>query len=128
MILTENRSPLFGLMRYLPSMPVLPRLTAILLIGLLPVLAAGAARAADPPHHVCLSKAEQRAAVASHRAVSLAQAVKAAKAHYRRSELLRARLCRQGEGLAYELTLLGHKGKVKRAAVDAENGRLIRIR
>jgi uncharacterized membrane protein YkoI len=105
-------------------MPVLSRLTIFLLLG----LAAGSAQAADPPHHACLSKAEQRAAVASHRAVSLAQAVKAAKGHHRRSELLRARLCRHGEGLAYELTLLGHNGKVKRVAVDAENGRLMSLR
>jgi uncharacterized membrane protein YkoI len=103
-------------------MPISPRLILCLLIG----LAAGAAQAADPPHHACLSKAEQRAAVASHRAISLAAAVKAARQHGRKSELLRARLCWRGETLVYELTLLSRTGKVRHATVDAENGKLIK--
>jgi uncharacterized membrane protein YkoI len=105
-------------------MPAFSRLTLCLLIG----LAAGAAQAADPPRHACLSKAEQRAAVASHRAISLARAIKAAAKHVHHGEVLRARLCHDGERLVYELTLLARNGKVKRADVDAENGMLIKGR
>jgi hypothetical protein len=42
-----------------------------------------------------------------------------------RAEVVRARLCRRGEGLAYVLTLLTHSGKVVRLTVDAANGELI---
>jgi hypothetical protein len=89
-----------------------------------PAVFAGRAMAADPPH-ACLSKAEQRAAVAERRAIPLAQAVKALRAHGRRAELVRARLCRHGESLAYVLTLLPRSGKVTRVTVDAANGEVI---
>jgi uncharacterized membrane protein YkoI len=105
-------------------MPVSPRLTFVLLSGLL----AAPAFAADPPHEACLSKAEQRIALSSHRAISLAKAVKAARKHGRHGELLRARLCHRDERLVYELTMLAHNGKVKRMAVDAKNGELIKGR
>jgi uncharacterized membrane protein YkoI len=101
-------------------MPVFPRLTLVLLIGLL----AGPTFAADPPH--CLSKAEQRAAFASHRTISLAEAISSARKHGRHGEVIRARLCRSGKGLVYELTLLARNGKVRRVTVDAENGELIK--
>ena len=112
-------------------MPVLPRLAILLLIG----LAAGRAPAAELPHqahtasHACLTKAEQRAAVASHRAVSLAQAIKSARRHGKKKpEVVRARLCRRGDRLVYELTLLSSNGKVTRVTVDAANGKLIKGR
>ncbi len=104
-------------------MPVSRLLTAIPLIGLLAV----SAFAADTPAHraACLNKAEQRAAVASHRAVSLGHAIKALHSHRHRVDVVRARLCRHGEGLVYVLTLLSRSGKVTRATVDAANGELI---
>lgn len=100
-------------------MPVLRRLVLIVFIGLT------AAAAAELPQHACLTKAEQRAAVAEHRAIPLAQAVKTLHAHGHRAELVRARLCRRGEGLTYVLTLLPRSGKVARVTVDAENGEVI---
>lgn len=103
-------------------MPVFPRLFLILLIG----FAAGAAPAAERPHRLCLTKAEQRAAVASHRAVPLADAIKSVRRHHRTPEIVGARLCRRGEGLVYVLTLLARNGKVLRVTVDAGNGRLIK--
>ena len=109
-------------------MPVFPRLAILLLIG----LAAGAATAAELPHrapsahHVCLSKAEQRAAVTSHQAISLAEAIKTVRKHRRTPEIVRARLCHHGDGRAYVLTLLAPNGKVTRVAVDAANGELIK--
>jgi uncharacterized membrane protein YkoI len=120
-------------------MPVFPRLPILLLIGLSVGLLAGAAQsdrgahAAELPHraqlvrHACLTKAEQRAAVASHRAISLAQAIGSLRKHRKKKfEVVRARLCRRGDGLAYVLTLLAPSGKVTRATVDAANGELIK--
>jgi uncharacterized membrane protein YkoI len=104
-------------------MPVFRPLPTVILLGL---LATGVpAGAADMPHRDCLSKAEQRAAVASRRAIPLGRAVTSARKHGRRGELLRARLCRRDEGLVYVLTLLLRNGKVIRESVDAANGELI---
>ena len=102
-------------------MPVPRFVSVILCTGLL----AMPALAADPPNSACLSKAEQRAAVAERRAIPLAAAVKSLQGHGRPGELVRARLCRHGEGLAYVLTLLARNGKVTSTAVDAGNGELI---
>lgn len=109
-------------------MPVSPRLAFLILLGLLAAVPARQASAADTASRPCLNKAEQRLAVADRRAVSLAQAVKAAEKHGHRTELLRARLCRRGAGLVYELTMLSPKGKVTYANVDAINGMLIKTR
>jgi uncharacterized membrane protein YkoI len=103
-------------------MPVTPRLILPVLIGLI----AGSAQAAESAHHACLNKVEQRAAVASHRAISLGKAINSVRKHGRRVEVLRARLCHRGEGLVYELTLLAHNGQVTRTTVDAANGELIK--
>jgi hypothetical protein len=106
------------------------------------LIAAPVALAADPlvrppghvpprPSHVvphrgaCLSKAEQRAAVASHRAISLAQAIRSLRSHGKRAEVVRARLCKRGDNLVYVLTLLAHSGKVIRADVDASSGEFV---
>jgi uncharacterized membrane protein YkoI len=106
-------------------MPAILRIVLLIALG----LAASVAQAADPPgRRACLTKAEQRAAVASRQAVPLTAAVKSAGEHIRRGELLRARLCHRGDGLVYELTLLGHTGKVRHATVDAENGHLLKSR
>ena len=81
------------------------------------------ALAADAPHRgSCLTKAEQRTAVAANRAISLAQAIKSLREHRKHSEVLRAQLCRHDDRLVYVLTLLGRSGKVVNATVDAVNG------
>jgi uncharacterized membrane protein YkoI len=108
-------------------MPVIPRLILPVLIGLMAGFLVVPVQAAEPVHRACLNKAEQRAAVAGHRAVSLGKAMASARRH-RKVEVLRARLCRRGDGLVYELTLLAHNGKVTRATVDAANGELIKGR
>ncbi len=105
-------------------MPVLRRLSFALLFG----LAAFSARAADAPQHACLTKAEQRAAVASHSAIPLAKALKAPRAHGRHAEVVRARLCHNGDKLVYMLTLLGRSGKVFTAIVDAASGEPVSAR
>lgn len=96
-------------------MPVSRTLVVTFIVWLLAVPAS----AADAFQHACLTKAEQRAAVAAGKAQPLAEVIKTLHAHGRRAELVRARLCRRGEGLVYVLTLLSHSGKVTRVAVDA---------
>ena len=96
-------------------MPVFPRLSVLVLIGVTAVPAW-----AQSPQS-CLSKAEQRAAVASHQAIPLSQALKN-RTRVRHGEVLHARLCRDGDKLVYVLTLLGRSGKVVTATVDAASG------
>lgn len=107
-------------------MPVFRILLLFLLglIGFAAILVMPAA-AANVSTRVCLNKAEQAAAVGNGRAIPLSDAVKAARRHGRRGELLRARLCHRGGGLTYVLTLLPRSGKVMRVTVDAANGALI---
>ena len=102
-------------------MPVPRSLPAALLLCLLAV----PAFAADAAPRACLNKAEQRAAVADHKAIKLAQAVKSLREHGRRAELVRARLCHRDDRLVYVLTLLARSGKVTSATVDAANGDII---
>lgn len=102
-------------------MPVPRILSAVALLGFL----AGPALAADAAPRACLSKAEQRAAVADHKAITLAQAIKSLREHGRRAELVRARLCHRDDRLVYVLTLLARSGKVTSATVDAANGDII---
>jgi uncharacterized membrane protein YkoI len=110
-------------------MPVFRLLPVVFLLGLAaPGLFAGQALAADAPRRACLSKAEQRAAVAEHRAIPLAQAVRTLHIRRRRAELVGARLCRHDSSLVYVLTLLTRKGRVIRVTIDAANGAFINRR
>ena len=105
-------------------MPVPRLLTLALLFGVL----AGPAFAAEASRHPCLTKAEQRAAVADRKAITLARAVKSVREHGHRGELVRARLCHRGDNLVYMLTLLARSGKVSLATVDAASGEVITSR
>ncbi|HEY5166707.1 MAG TPA: hypothetical protein VII80_02745 [Pseudolabrys sp.] len=102
-------------------MPVSRLLPAAVLLGLLAV----PAFASDPPDRACLTKTEQRAAVAAHKAIALAQAIKSLREHGHWAEVVRARLCRRGDDLVYVLTLFARSGKVTLATVDAANGELV---
>ena len=102
-------------------MPVSRILCIAVLLGAL----TGPAGAAEVSQHACLSKAEQRAAVAERKAISLAQAVKSLREHGHWAELVRARLCHRGDTLTYMLTLLPRSGKVIVATVDAATGDII---
>src|SRR6516162_6755678 len=85
--------------------------------------AAGPAAAADPP--TCLSQDQRRAAVASHRAIPLARAVRDVRRRAAGAEVVGARLCYRGDDLVYVLTVLARDGKVVRASVNAASGVLI---
>ncbi|HZL30390.1 MAG TPA: hypothetical protein VFC54_04935 [Pseudolabrys sp.] len=104
-------------------MPVTPKLILFILLALLAGSAIPAAvRAAEEGRGACLRKAEQRAAVATHRAVPLARAIRSLHMRGRRAEVVRAELCDRGGRLVYVLTLLPRSGKVTRATIDAGNG------
>jgi len=68
----------------------------------------------------CLTRAEQRAAIAAGEAIPLAVARQRAN-----GELVRARLCRDSRRLIYLLTVLARDGKVRQVTVDATNGTVI---
>ena len=76
------------------------------------------------PYSVCLSPKERRALIESGAVLHLAAALRAVRAHVS-GTLIRARLCRNGDGYAYVLTVLGHDGKVTRIIVDAVKGTLV---
>ena len=96
----------------------------------LTVLSAPAFAAPDDDR-VCLSKAEQRAALSSGQTVTLAAAIRSARGSVRgrgSREVVKARLCREQNGLVYLLTLLTRDGKVTHTAVDATSGKVVDLR
>jgi uncharacterized membrane protein YkoI len=72
----------------------------------------------------CLSRNEQRAAIADGKAMPLATVRRTLRQKVP-GELVRARLCHQSERLMYLLTVLARDGKVRHASVDAANGVLV---
>ncbi len=107
-------------------MPVSRMFPAVLVLGCLVLgFTAAPALAATPPDHVCLTKAEQRAAVAEQKAIPLAKAIRNRREKGHHAELVRARLCHHGDKLVYVLTLLGRSGRVISETVDAANGEVI---
>lgn len=90
----------------------------------LALLAPALTPASAAPRLHCLSRNEQRAAIADGRAVSLATA----RRNLRRripGELVRARLCQEGGRLVYQLTVLPRDGKVKHVTIEAKNGTVV---
>ena len=70
----------------------------------------------------CLKPQEQRDALASGQAIPLATAIHSVRGTVRARgarEVVKARLCREGNHLVYVLTVLSRDGKVTRATVDA---------
>ena len=85
---------------------------------------------ADDPR-ACLTKSEQRAAIAHGQAVTLAAAIRAVRGSVRgrgSREVVGARLCRDNERLVYVLTVLARDGKVTHKTVDATTGRVVEAR
>jgi uncharacterized membrane protein YkoI len=93
------------------------------LLALVVLAAAQPAAAADPP--ACLRQDQRRAAVASHRAIPLARAVRDVRRRIAGAEVVGARLCYRGSDLVYVLTVLARDGKVIRASVNAASGVMI---
>ena len=105
----------------------------VLLGGTLSALSAQStpAPAAPEENRVCLTKAEQRAALSGGQTVTLAAAIRSARGSVRgrgAREVVNARLCREQNGLVYLLTLLTRDGKVTHTAVDATSGKVVDLR
>jgi uncharacterized membrane protein YkoI len=106
-------------------------LVAALAALLTAALAAAPASAQD---RRCLTKAEQRAAVASGQALPLStlldsvRSVRTAKRSRGGRELIKASLCRGENGLVYVLTVLSRDGKVTRTRVEATSGKVVEAR
>jgi hypothetical protein len=103
---------------------------AALIVSLLaPAQAAGPVR---PPHphlvpvtgYVCLNHQERRAANESGKLIHLATAIRSARKRMP-GTVVRARLCRNKDGLVYVLTVLARDGKVARLTVDAVKGTVV---
>ena len=79
-------------------------------------------RAAARP--VCLSAAETREMVKSHRLIEPFAALKFAAAQ-RKAEALSARLCRSGDGFVYVITLLHRDGRLVHVEMEAATGKIV---
>ena len=104
-------------------MPVFRITAALIVLACCAFLgAASVSFAADRAPRACLNKAEQREAIATRQAIPLAEAIKAMRARGHHGEVVRAGLCRRGDKLVYELTVLARSGKVIRAKIAAADG------
>src|ERR1700687_6489348 len=96
---------------------MLARCVAVLLL-------AGAGPAVAGELEGCLSPEQRRTAIASRQAIPPGKALRAAKAHLG-GEVVRARLCKEGDELVYVLTVLAHDGRVTLATIDGTSGALL---
>jgi uncharacterized membrane protein YkoI len=85
----------------------------------------GAAPAAAEDRQACLTKEQREAVATTGKVVPLAKAIRAVRGRSAGRNILKARLCRQPNGLVYVLTLLAHDGKVSNATVDAATGSIL---
>jgi len=72
----------------------------------------------------CLSAGEARAAVAQGRALRLSQVNQLVR-RQAMGEVIRARLCRAGGQLVYEVVVLSADGRAMRLVVDAGSGAVV---
>jgi len=102
---------------------------ATLLIHVAALASANAEEGSRPTHigaeipYSCLNQKERHALVESGSVIRLTAAMRAVRT-IAPGTLVRARLCRRPDGLAYMLTVLAHDGKVTHVAVDAVKGTL----
>jgi hypothetical protein len=109
----------------IPTMVVLKlALTALVLTIFAPFLVVPADA---EPRMRCLTRDQQRTAIAERRAVPLAMVRTSVRARVP-GEMVRARLCQEPERLIYLLTVLPRDGKVRRVIVDAKNGAVVNVR
>jgi uncharacterized membrane protein YkoI len=104
-------------------MSVLRRIIIALCL-LLPGMLMPVAPAVADEQPRCLSRAEQRTAIADGQAIPLGVARRMLRQKMG-GELVRARLCHETNRLIYLLTVLTRDGKVMRVTVDATNGTVI---
>jgi len=92
-------------------------------VGLTPLRAQEPFRPRAEPYP-CLNQWERRALVESGSVQRLVAILFSVRTHAP-GMLVRARLCRRPEGLAYVLTVLAYDGKVTKVIIDAVKGTLI---
>ena len=93
---------------------------AFLIATVLPVPASAAARTPRG----CLSPTQQKAAIKSGRAITLARTLAIVRKRVP-GDVIQARLCRERGTLVYVVTVITRKGKVVRAQVNAASGAYI---
>jgi uncharacterized membrane protein YkoI len=103
-------------------MPVEPLLVLALSAAPLPIV-----RIDDPTPIYCLSAEEMREAVADERVIQPAQASRHARTAAP-GEVVRIRLCRQGEEYVYIVTTLKRDGRVARVTLEGQSGKVATIR
>jgi hypothetical protein len=72
----------------------------------------------------CLTTAQQRAAIKSGRAITLARTLSIVRKRAA-GDVIRAQLCRERAGLVYVVTVITRNGKVVRVRVNASSGAII---
>ena len=102
--------------------------TLVLALFLSAGIVSGRTGAADAAESGCLSADQRRAAIAGHRAIPLAHAVRDVKGRVAGGEVVRAALCHRDQRLVYVLTVLAHDGKVTHASIDAASGAVLEAR
>lgn len=100
---------------------------AMLALVLVAFVPGWSAPADAEPRLRCLTRDQQRIAIAERRALRLATVRRAIRSRVS-GELLRAQLCHEAQRLIYLLTVLPRDGKVRRVIVDAKSGAVISIR
>jgi len=95
-----------------------------LLIGCAAANAAELDPARAPAKPVCLTAAETREMVKSHRLIEPFAALKYAAAQ-RKAEALSARLCRFGDDFVYVITLLHRDGRLVHIDIEAATGKIV---
>ncbi|MDP3255816.1 MAG: hypothetical protein Q8S58_12465 [Bosea sp. (in: a-proteobacteria)] len=103
-------------------MPVETVLALSLLAAPLPIL-----RIDNPEPISCLSADETRDAVADGRVIQPAQASRHAR-QAAPGEVVRIRLCRQGDEYVYVVTTLKRDGRVARVTLEGQSGKVGTIR
>jgi uncharacterized membrane protein YkoI len=103
-------------------MPVEPIFALVLMTAPLPVV-----RIDDPTPISCLSAEEMREAVSEGRVIEPVQASRRARSAAP-GEVVRIRLCRQGDDFVYVVTTLKRDGRVARVTLEGQSGKVATIR
>lgn len=103
-------------------MPVEPLLALVLMASPLPVV-----RVDNPTPISCLSAEEMRDAVSEGRVIEPVQASRRARTAAP-GEVVRIRLCRQGDDYVYVVTTLKRDGRVARVTLEGQSGKVATIR
>lgn len=104
-------------------MPIEPILAfALMTSAPMPII-----RVDDATPMSCLSSDETRDAVAEGRVMQPAEASRHAR-HAAPGEVVRIRLCRQGDEFVYVVTTLKRDGRVARVTLEGQSGKIATIR